>query len=148
MMVMVMVMVMMVHLYIALFRIIGRPLASKQRYTPSSRSSSFIPGWLVWCNKLISHLAITDPSHRDWQMVSKRWQPLWISKPVISKTLNSLRLRKEVQTALQMLCGWCYLYHTLRLSWCLLPVLIYSFLGHASISTSGVMFYVHVHYWL
>ena len=50
MMVMVMMMVMMVHVYVALFRIIFRPLASNPWCTSSSRSSSVMPRWLFWGN--------------------------------------------------------------------------------------------------
>ena len=83
-------MVMMVHLYVALFRIIFRPLASKHWCTPSSRSSRRIPRGVVWGKALIPRPAILDPSHWGWKMVSHRWQPLWISNPVTSKALKQL----------------------------------------------------------
>ena len=47
-------------------------------------------GGHIWGNALVTSPDIPDPSQWGWQMVSKRWQPLWISKTVISKALNQL----------------------------------------------------------
>lgn len=47
-------------------------------------------GGHVWGNTLIPRPNIPDPADWGWLMVSKRWQPLWIAKPVISKALKQL----------------------------------------------------------
>ena len=43
-----------------------------------------------WGKALIPCPTILDPSHWGWHMVSKRWQPLGISKTVISEALKQL----------------------------------------------------------
>ena len=100
----------MVDIYVALFRIIFRPLASKQWCTPPSRSSSFIWRGVVWSNAHIPHPAIPDPSHWGCHLVSKRWQSLWMSKPVIFKALKQL-----------VSCGWAKKYK-LPCNWCVADV--------------------------